>query len=252
MLSKIKSLHGYKLNSLDGEIGKAKEFYFDDCHWTIRYLVADTGNWLTGRKVLISPYALMAINPVEQNFVLNLTKDQIQKSPSLNSDKPVSKQFEQEYNGYYGWPNYWSGPYPWGQYTYVIRNRDQWNNANKNEKTWDPHLRSTNAVTGYHIHALDGDVGNVDDFIIDDETWTIRYLVVNTSNWWGGKKVLVSPLWIGRVSWSESSIFINLSRDAIKRSPEYTYESLVTRDYEMSLHQHYNRKGHWVNDLATA
>lgn len=252
MLSKIKNLSGFKLNSLDGEIGKAKEFYFDDRHWTIRYLVADTGNWLIGRKVLISPYALMAINPGEKNIAVDLTKAQIQKSPSLNSDKPVSQQFEEDYYGYYGWPSYWNGPYPWGQYSYIIRNRDQWNATNQGVKTWDRHLRSTHAVTGYHIQALDGEVGHVEDFIIDDATWTIRYLVVNTSNWWSGKKVLVSPLWIERVSWSESSIFINLSRDAIKRSPEYTDDSLVTRDYEMGLHHHYNRKGHWVDDLVSA
>jgi uncharacterized protein YrrD len=106
MLSKAKTLKGYKLNSLDGEIGKVKEFYFDDRHWTIRYLVADTGNWLTGRQVLISPYALVAVSKEEQHITIDLTKKQIEASPSLNSDKPVSRQFEQAYYGYYGYPMY--------------------------------------------------------------------------------------------------------------------------------------------------
>ena len=124
MLSKAKTLKGYKLDSLDGEIGKVKEFYFDDRHWTIRYLVADTGNWLTGRQVLISPYALVAVNKEEQHIVVDLTKKQIEDSPSLNSDKPVSRQFEEAYYGYYGWPMYWNGPYMWGSFPNIERDRE--------------------------------------------------------------------------------------------------------------------------------
>ncbi|MGA3268849.1 MAG: PRC-barrel domain-containing protein [Verrucomicrobiota bacterium] len=111
MLSKAKTLEGYKLDSLDGEIGKINEFYFDDRHWTIRYLVADTGNWLTGRQVLISPYALRDVNGEQQHIAVNLTKKQIEDSPSLDSDKPVSHQFEQAYYGFYGLPTYWGGPF---------------------------------------------------------------------------------------------------------------------------------------------
>ena len=111
-------------------------------------------------------------------------------------------------------------------------------------------MRSTRAVSGHHIQALDGEIGHVEDFIIDDETWAIRYLIVNTSNWWAGKKVLVSPQWIERVSWGERKVFINLSRETIKESPEYTEESLLTRDYEIGLHGHYNSKGYWVDELV--
>ena len=89
---------------------------------------------------------------------------------------------------------------------------------------------------------MDGEIGHVEDFIIDDETWAIRYLIVDTHNWWPGKKVLVSPQWIERVSWGERKVFVNLSREAIKQSPEYTDESLLTRDYEIGLHRHYNRQ----------
>ena len=111
MLNKVKTLTGYKLNSLDGEVGKVKEFYFDDHFWTIRYLVAETGDWLTGRQVLISPYALGFVNKEEQTITVDLTKKQIEESPSLNTDKPVSRQFEENYYGYYGWPMYWSDDY---------------------------------------------------------------------------------------------------------------------------------------------
>ena len=117
---------------------------------------------------------------------------------------------------------YWSGPYTWGHSPYPVRDRDKRRESTQGEKAWDPHLRSTHDVSGYHIHAADGEIGHVEDFIIDDETWAIRYLIVDTRNWWPGKKVLISPQWIERVSWSESKVFVNLSREAIKQSPEYT------------------------------
>ena len=249
MLIKVKTLNGYKLHSLDGEIGTVKEFYFDDRHWTIRYLVADTDNWLAG-KVLISPYALVRVVESDKQLSVNLTKQQIENSPSLDSDKPVSRQFEDDYCDYYGWPTYWTGDSVWGNSTYLERDRSKWGGSTASVKAWDRHLRSTHEVTGYHFQALDGEIGHIEDFVLDDKTWTIRYLIVGTKNWWPGKSVLISPQWIERVSWSESKVFINLSREAIKRSPEYTPESLLTRDYEAGLHRHYGRKGYWYDELA--
>jgi uncharacterized protein YrrD len=250
MLNKAKTLKGYKLHSLDGDIGKVKEFYFDDQHWVIRYLVADTGSWLTGRQVLISPYAMVAVNKEEQYITINLTKKQIEDSPSLDSDKPVSRQFEETYYEYYGWPMYWDGSYMWGSYPYIVRDPEKWSESTQSTKAWDPHLRSTHDVSGHDIQATDGEIGHVEDFIIDDETWAIRYLIIDTRNWWPGEKVLVSPKWIDHVSWNESKVFVNLSRETIKQSPEYTDESLLTRDYETELHRRYNRQGYWVDELA--
>jgi sporulation protein YlmC with PRC-barrel domain len=246
MLSKVKTLKGYKLDSLDGEIGKVKEFYFDDHYWTIRYLVAEPGDGPSGKQVLISPYALRAVNKEEKNIAINLTKKQIEGSPTWDSDKPVSHQFEVDYYGYYGFPAYWMGPYVWGPYPTIERDSKKWKEVKEAEKKWDPHLRSTNHVSGYHVQASDGEIGNVEDFIIDDDTWAIRYLVINTHNWWPGKKVIVSPKWIERVSWDESKVFVNLTREAIKQSPEYSEDSLLTRDYEIGLHKHYDRQGYWV------
>ena len=251
MLNKAKTLSGYKLHSLDGDIGEAEEFYFDDHHWTIRYLVANTGNWLAGRQVLISPYALAAVNTEKKYINIDLTKKQIDESPSLNTDKPISRQFEESYNNYYGWPMYWNGPYIWGTYPYIVRDSKMWRESSQSGKSWDPHLRDTAEVSGYDIQALDGEIGHVEDFIIDDATWEIRYLVVDTQNWWPGKKVLVAPRWIERVSWEHSKVFVNLSCDAIKLAPEYSVEALLNREYETELHRHYNRKGYWVDEIVT-
>ena len=248
MLIKAKSLTGYKLDSLDGEVGKVREFYFDDKYWTIRYLVADTAGWLKGRQVLISPYALGKIEVEDKDIIVDLNKKQIEESPSLETDKPVSRQFEDSYYGYYGWPVYWNGPYAWGSYRNIERDGEVMLRNSMEEKAWDPHLRSTYAVNGYHIEALDGEIGHVYDFVIDDETWTIRYLIIATSNWWPGKKVLVSPEWIDRVSWSESKVVVALSRDVIKNSPEYSEQALLNRDYETRLFGHYSRSGYWMDE----
>lgn len=246
MLDKVKTLHGYKLTNHDeGAIGTVKDFYFDDKHWIIRYLVADTGSWLTGRQVLLSPYALITVMPEERHITINLTKQQIESSPALSSDKPVSQQFEESYYGYYGWPMYWSGSAAWGSYPYLARDYEPEPERTPAEKGWDPHLRSTHEVSGYHIQATDGEIGHIEDFVIDDETWAIRYLIVDTRNWLPGKKILIVPQWIDRVSWSESKVFINFDREAIKQSPTYTAASLAARDYEIRLHRHYNRPGYW-------
>jgi hypothetical protein len=249
MLSKIKTIAGYQLACKDGDIGRAREFYFDDKYWTIRYLVANTGSWLTGRLVLISPYALLNLVPETKTVTLDLTKEQIKNSPSLDADKPVSRQFEDSYYGYYGFPAYWEGPYNWGYSPTFERNRESWGKFQPGAKAWDHHLRSTLEVTGYEIQATDGVIGHVVDFILDDRTWEIRYLIISTANWWPGKHVLVSPQWIERVSWTESKVHIDLTRKTIQDSPEFTEADLVTRDYEIVLHGHYNRKGYWVNDL---
>ncbi len=248
MLIKSKSLKGYKLNSLDGEIGNVKEFYFDDNYWTIRYLVIETGGWLTSQQVLISPHALIAVNQEEKYISINLTKKQIENSPPLEYDKPVSRQFEKSYYEYYGYPLYWAGAYMWGPYPYIPSDTEKWIESDLNEKAWDSHLRSTYDVSDYSIHATDGEIGHIDDFIIDVEKWAIRYLIVDTRNWWLGKKVLLSTQWIKNISWKKKEVSINLVQEAIKLSPKYTEEALINRDYEKELHMHYNQKGYWVDE----
>lgn len=256
MLSKAKTLRGYSLQNIDGEtIGKVKEFHFDDRYWTVRYLVANTGPRLTGRQVLISPQALIAVNHDHKNIVTDLTKKQIESSPVVATDKPVSRQREEELQSHYGWWPYWSmGPYAGLGHPVPdsLSERAQAGTRVEAKPTGDPTLRSMQHVRGYRIQVADGEIGHVEDFLIDDATWAIRYLLVATRNWWPGKKVLVSPLWIERVSWSESKVFVNLSLDAIRQSPEYTEAALLTRDYETRLHRHYDRHGYWVAEMVVA
>ena len=263
MLINANTLKDHRLDCTDGQLGKVKEFYFDDHYWTVRYLIVDTGNWLTGRQVLISPHALLAVNYNERTIGVALTKKLVAESPGLDTDKPVSRQYEQDYYRYYGWPGYWEGAYMWGSSPYLLgpapflgtplnlqKSGEKWAHSSQDENSWDPHLRSTDDVRGRHIEATDGGIGHVDDFIIDDQTWAVRYLVIDTMNWWPGKKVLLAPQWIEEISWGESTVFVNLSRDKIRQSPEYTETALLTRDYEMTLHRHYDRKGYWLDDSA--
>ena len=119
--------------------------------------------------------------------------------------------------------------------------------AKQKEQAEDRHLRSTQEVTGYYIGATDGEIGHVEDFIIDDESWSIRYIVVDTRNWWPGKKVLASPEWIEKVSWADSTVYVELTRAAIKSAPEYDASSPIDRDYEDRLHTHYGRQGYWFD-----
>jgi hypothetical protein len=244
MLQLAGDLRGYKLIARDGEIGKAEEFYFDDRSWAVRYLIADTGGWLNGRQVLISPYSLDPARQNDQVIPVDLTKKQIENSPSLDTHKPVSRQYEILYYSFYGWPAYWGGPYMWGDSAYPQR-QGRWSGAPRHKKDDDPHLRSTNDVTGRTIQALDGEIGHVSDFVVDDEDWAIRYLIVDTRNWWPGKKVLISTEWIERISWEESKVFTNLTREAVKGSPEYTEGALIPRAYEEELHRHYLREMYW-------
>ncbi|MBF0313088.1 MAG: PRC-barrel domain-containing protein [Oligoflexia bacterium] len=250
MLIKAKTINGYKLHATDGEIGTVKDFFFDDRHWTIRYLVVDTGNWLESRQVLLSPYAIISLHKEEEYIEIDLTMQQIEESPPLKLGNPITVQFEEEYYKYFGWPMYYFGPYMWGYTPYIERDPEKWKEFTQDKRAWDPHLRSMEQVGRHDIEARDGGIGHVDDFVIDDEKWAIRYLIVATRNWWPGKKVLVSPLWIDRVSWNEYKVYVSLSRDTIKISPEYTEESLLTREYESDLYQHYKNKGYWESEKS--
>jgi uncharacterized protein YrrD len=252
MLRRANELSGYQLGARDGSIGKVKEFYFDDLSWTIRYLVADAGNWLTGRKVLISPFALDPVRMDDNVIPVNLTRKQIENSPSLESDKPVSRQFELQYYPYYGYSPYWSGPFGSGIAAFPTREPSNLSAVTQDTNTDDPHLRSTHDVEGHSIEALDGEIGHVKDFIIDDQSWAIRYLIIDTQNWWPGKKVLISPRWIDSISWEESKVVVGLTRKAIKQCPEFNEDVLISREYEEKLHRHYNRERYWADEPIPA
>jgi len=248
MLRAITILQGFAIQATDGEIGKVDQFYFDDETWAIRYLVVSTGSWLSGRRLLISPIAVTETNWTGKKLNVALTKKQVEGSPDINTDKPVSRQHEADTLGYYGYPFYWGGAFLWGSVSYPagIRKSVAFEpSSSKTEKQlMDSHLRSTSEVIGYYVHAVDGEIGHVEDFLVDEETWAIRYVEVDTRNWWSGKKVLVSPQWIQRVSWTESKVYVDLLQETIKNGPEYVEP--VTRDYEGKLHEHYSREAYWL------
>ena len=250
MLFKSKNLVDYRLHSLDGEIGKAKDFYFDDRHWVIRYLVADTGNILPRKLVLLSPYSLESVSEKSREISINLSKSQIENSPSWDTDIPVSRQFEETYNAYYGWPDYWTGSYMWGQSTIRAPYHQKTAKINQGGKKFNVHLRSMDIVSTYLIQAKDGEIGHVYDFVIDDQSWAIRYLILDTRNWLPGRKVLISPKWISKVSWDAGEVFVDISKNAIRESPEFSDSTLLNRDYEDKLHKHYNHLGYWIDEAA--
>jgi hypothetical protein len=250
MLRSLNEMINYQLSATNGEIGKCKDFLFDDEHWTIRYMVADTGRWLLGRKVLISPISIGEPDWRYQRFPVNLTKEQIENSPALDEHAPVSRQYERKYNNYYYWPYYWGGEYAWGPGPYppptpAFRMAEPVKDLEDEENPEENHLRSVKEVDGYHIQASDGDIGHVEDYIVQDKTWTIRYMVVDTRNWLPGRKVLVAPKWIESVDWVNRKVEVNLSTKEIKNSPEYDPSLPVNREYETRLYDFYGRPVYW-------
>jgi uncharacterized protein YrrD len=222
MLRNTKDLYGNHLTATDGDIGQVKDFCFDDEAWVIRYLVVNSGSWLAGRHVLISPHAFAKWDHSEKTLHLKLHKKQIEDSPSLESHKPVSRQFELEYHGYYGWKGYWNLHPMSGLNAYPEDEpvaKDAAANPHRHQRD-DNHLRSTHEVTGYDIQASDGSIGHVSGFLVDDRSWAIRQLVVETCHWYTGKEILISPSKIERISYEDSKVFVNLTKADIQRTAE--------------------------------
>lgn len=250
MLRSIKEINGYKLVAEDGQIGRAKDFLFDDKIWIVRYMVADTGTWLPGRKVLVSPVALGNPDWSSHLFPVHLTKQQIKDAPALDEHAPVSRQYEKEYNEHFGWPYYWTGMYPGGGAFIPEKFLKRTNGTVNEEDLDDPTLRSAHEVMSYHIGATNGRIGHVEDFIVDDEAWLIRYMVVKTGAWLAGRKVLVASEWIDGVNWSEKTVHVDLLRESIEKSPPYDPAIPVNREYEVRLYDYYGRPKWWTEEVA--
>ena len=254
MLKPASGFKGLTIAATDGDIGSVNDLYFDDLSWTIRYLVVDTGTWLPGRQVLISP---LSVRRVDDKILVDLTRNQVQNSPPVEADKPVNRQQEEAIARYYDQRYYWEGPYRWGLLAYPGMPRvptapipadgvgEEMAARERETPSGDPTLRSSRDVTGYYIAALDGEIGHVDDFLVEDRAWAIRYLLVATRNWWPGKKVLISPEWIKTVSWADSQVQVDLRRDEIKAAPEYDPSRPFDREYESRLIEHHNRRKYW-------
>jgi hypothetical protein len=255
MLRTLSELEGYTIGATDDTIGRVVDLYFDDRTWTLRYFVVETGEWLASRKVLISPLSIGAPDWPDMILPVSITRDQVRNSPEMDTDRPVSRQQEEQFLGYYGYPNYWMGGGLWGPVAYPagmlggalngapdLQDTQAWEGRHRYD---DHHLRSGNAVRKYRLRATDGDIGHVQDLLVEDGTWAIRYLVVNTGHWWLGHLVLVTPQWIDTVRWDEETVLVNLTRDSIKAAPPYTAQTQLGRLEEEALYQHYGRQGHW-------
>lgn len=258
MLKSLKDLERYTVTATDGDVGTVVNFLFDDERWAIRHLVVETGGFFDEQRVLISPISFRHVDWTTQTFHLALTKDQIKKSPGVQEDRPVSRQHERDYYRYYGYPFYWGsmgggmgavGAWGPGYYPALLGSgpgsaalQEQ---AETDQDTGDIHLRSAKEVRGYHVQGSDDAIGFVEEFIIDNETWEIRYLVVDTSHWWWGRRVLVAPRWASSISWAQRKVFVNLSREAIKSSPSWEPNAIIPHEYEARLHDHYGLPGYW-------
>jgi uncharacterized protein YrrD len=266
MLRSMNELENYTIGATDGNIGHVRDFFFDDHLWVVRYLVVETGSWLSSRKVLISPISIHDPSWADKLLPVSITRAQVKDSPDIDTHKPVSRQHEAEFLGYYGYPYYWGGAGLWGggMYPYALfpgysgygddhvglrepeHARERTESAR--HKNDDPYLRSCKEVIGYHIHASDGDIGHVSGLIVDEETWSVRYLVIDTSNWWIDHRVLVSLDWVKSVQWLDRSVTVAMSREAIKAAPAYDPSALFSREREIDLYRHYGRTGYWSDE----
>ena len=247
MLRSMNEIIGYKIEASDGELGRTKDFLFDDHSWVVRYLAADTGGWLLNRQVLISPQAAGEPDWTRGAIPVALTKKQVEDSPPIESDLPVSRQHEQRLAEYYSWQPYWQYGFPLDASSPMMPVPSAKFVQDSGEKgpAGDPDLRSVKEVTGYRIHASDGEIGHVAEFIVQTEGWVIRYLVVDTRNWLPGKKILISPAWVQRVSWDERRLHVDLSRQEIRGSVEFDPSAPINREYEARLYDYYGRPKYW-------
>jgi uncharacterized protein YrrD len=252
MLRNLADLHGFHLAATDGEIGKVRDVYFDDHTWTVRYFIVGAGSWLTGRDVLISPRSVGQIDSDARTIAVELTQEQVRNSPAIETAEPISRGYEMQFHQYYGWDPYWMNaagvPGLWAPFPPAAIPSPAVEAAASepvDESKRDPHLRSVEEVSGYGIHAQDGEIGHVTDFIADDEAWRIRYMAVKTGMLMFGRTVLLSPEWIERISFDRKEVFVSLPQARIKEAPEYNPGAPISREFEQQLHHHYDRPVYW-------
>lgn len=251
MLRSARGLVGFTIGAIDGDIGNVETLYFDDEHWTVRYFVVDTSWWLSGRRVLISPVSVRQPDWDAQRLPVAFTKSQVEASPDVDTHRPISRQFEAAFSQYYGVPTYWPSAHGSGVEPPMPDPLARELQARVEEQNvQDRHLHGLEEVLGNRLRALDGELGHVADFPVEDLTWRIRYMEVDTRNWWPGKRVLVAPEWIAEVSWSRGRVDVALPRDTIRDAPEYDRSRPIDRAYEHRLYAYYGSAGYWDERAA--
>jgi sporulation protein YlmC with PRC-barrel domain len=253
MLIKASQTKGYSVEASDGPIGTVSDLLFDDDTWTIRWLVVETGNWLFNRQVLLPASTLGHPDTEARTFPVRLTQAQVKNSPNVDTHLPVSRQLEQNIYDYYGFSPYWgtdeylSGYGYWGGMAFSppVPTQDTGTTSRQDEilqmqrESEDAHLRSIDVLRGYHIHATDGEIGHLADALLDDTDWSLRYLVVDTSNWWQGKEVLISPRSTQSIMWTERMIYLGVDRNKVQASPDYNPALPVDAALDADLARHY-------------
>ncbi len=237
MLHSAKEIIGRHIGAIDGDIGRVRDLYFDDQSWMVRYLVADLGNWLPGRQVLLSPAAAGGLREDRKHILVQLTRQQISDSPDASTDIPVSRQHEAQLAAYYGWPTYWAIP-PYAGEPYATPVAAQ---TPEQQALHDPHLRSFDEVHGYRISTRDGEIGHVVDLFLDPD-WVIRFLEVSTRTWLHGKKVLVPRRWVVDISWEMRVVGVDMTAEQIRDLPVYT-PGMSTEQYEEQIRRSYQDVG---------
>ena len=242
---RVRDFTSLTLYAVDGQVGSILELYFDDQNWTVRYLIVQTGGWLMGRNVLIAPVAVAGIDDADGSMRINLRKDRIEQAPPIEQAKPISRRYEERYYEHFRWAPYWQpgstilgSPIPYAEPPTMGLDEPVFS-----ESPEKSHLRSSAEVTGYGIHAQDGEIGHIEDLVIDDEDWIVRYAEVDTRNWLPGKKVLVQTGRIKQIDWHSRSVTMSLTRKAIESAPAYDPSMLITPDYEIELFKHYGKSG---------
>lgn len=241
MLWNASMIKGYAILASDGGIGTVRDFLFDDASWLVRWLVVDTGDWLSGRQILLPPTALGGLDPHELTVSINLTRQQVKDSPEIDTDRSVSRQMETDVYNFYNLNPYWCTDFYMGGLAYIGGAWADQPSLESQRKEGDPHLRSTEAVTGYHIQATDGEIGHVEDFLLRDTDWSIHYLAVDTKNWWPGKKVLISPRSVKRIDWTERLVDLSVDRQKVKDSPPYDASTFLGEAFQNKHSDHYGR-----------
>jgi hypothetical protein len=245
-LKRIKSTLGFDIQAEDGQIGSVDDYLFDSQTWTVRYMVAETGSWLADRQVLLSPEKLGQPDWDSEEFPVALTTEAVENAPPVESDMPVSRQSEMLLARHYGWTPYWTEGLMPDELGMSIAAEADTKSRKAVQAQTKSHLHGVKEVSGYHTHATDGDIGHVQDFIVDTDTWAIRYLLLDTRNWLPGKHVLIPPAWASEVDWAEARLHVNVDRQAVRESPEYDEDVPLTREVEEALYSHFDRMPYWA------
>jgi hypothetical protein len=263
MLFAAGGLIGCAVAASDGHVGAVKDFLFDDRSWRVRWMVVDAGHRLQGRKVLIHPSAIGPLQLPPKPAIpmlsfggemlavaVNLTTRQIEASPEALEDEPVTQQMERRLYDHYGWDPFWGAssfgadaivPEPSGRPlpAEVAEGRA----ADLDAPAGDPHLGSAAAIKGYHVHAADGDIGAIDNLLIDDVRWLARYLVVDTGYWLPGKLVQLAAHAVTDIDWRERRVDVNVTRGEVKSAPEWDPAAIADEIAEQRLRRHFGWPG---------